>query len=247
LITYCPLCRTGIAFKPVVNGEEVEFGTSGKLYNSELVMYDRQTDSYWPQTLGMAVVGPATGQILEKIPLDTVRWVDWKKVHPDTQVLRKQTGFIRDYDNNPYGGIQRSNSVGFGVEYNDKRLPPKEIAYGVEFDGVAKAYSDDAVKQDQLINDVVGEIPIVVVWDSELNTVKIFERNDLTFTIENNEEFIDNNGATWDFKKMTDELKVVDTFGHFWFSWVFIFNFIIEFYIFYYSKLLSFLIVFFLL
>jgi hypothetical protein len=98
LITYCPLCRTGIAFKPVVKGKEIEFGTSGKLYNSELVMYDRLTDSYWPQTLGMAVVGEATGQILEKIPLDTVRWADWKKVHPDTMVLRKPSGSIRDYD-----------------------------------------------------------------------------------------------------------------------------------------------------
>jgi len=175
LITYCPLCRTGIAFKPIVDNVEVEFGTSGKLYNSELVMYDRKTDSYWPQTLGIAVIGPSTGQILEKIPLDTVRWGDWKKVHPDTQLLRKQTGFIRDYDRSPYAGIQASDTVGFGVEFKDKRLKPKVIIYGVEFDGIAKAYSEKDVKSEKLINDAVDGIPIVVIWYEDLNTVKIFD------------------------------------------------------------------------
>jgi hypothetical protein len=220
LITYCPLCRTGIAFKPIVNGQEVEFGTSGKLYNSELVMYDRLTDSYWPQTLGLAVVGPATGQLLEKIPMDTVRWQDWKKVHPDTEVLRKQTGFIRDYDRNPYGGIQGSDAVGFGVEFKDTRLKPKTIVYGVEFNGNAKAYGENDVKSAKLINDVVGGIPIVVVWYDALNTVKIFERanEEIRFELKNN-NIIDNSGNRWSVEKMKDELEVVDTFGHFWFAW----------------------------
>jgi len=222
LITYCPLCRTGIAFKPIVDNEEVEFGTSGKLYNSELVMYDRKTDSYWPQTLGIGVIGPATGQILEKVPLDTVRWSDWKKVHPDTQVLRKQTGFIRDYDRSPYAGIQASDSVGFGVEFKDKRLRPKVIVYGVEFDGTAKAYAEKDVKSAKLINDAVDGIPIVVVWYDDLNTVKIFERKldteTLQFSLEGN-EIKDNNGNTWTIVDMKEKLEIVDTFGHFWFAW----------------------------
>lgn len=222
LITYCPLCRTGIAFRPTVNGKEVEFGTSGKLYNSELVMYDRLTDSYWPQTLGIAVVGPAVGQILEKIPLDTVRWEDWKKAHPDTEVLRKQAGFARDYDRNPYSGIQNSDVVGFGVEFKDARLKPKQIVYGVEFDGNAKAYEENDVKNAKLINDTVNGIPIAVVWDNNLNTVKIFKRTlngkTLNFELKNNKT-IDNNGIEWAIEKMKNELKIVDTFGHFWFAW----------------------------
>jgi hypothetical protein len=222
LITYCPLCRTGIAFRPVVDGEEVEFGTSGKLYNSELVMYDRLTDSYWPQTLGMAVIGPSTGQILEKIPLETVRWIDWKKVHPDTEVLRKQTGFIRDYDRNPYESIQNSDVVGFGVEFKDTRLKPKIIVYGVEFDGDAKAYSEGDVQKDKVINDAVGGIPIVVVWYADLNTVKIFERTldgkTLKFGLSNN-KIIDDKNNEWGVDDMNEKLEIVDTFGHFWFAW----------------------------
>jgi hypothetical protein len=222
LITYCPLCRTGIAFRPIVNNKEVEFGTSGKLYNSELVMYDRLTDSYWPQTLGMAVIGPATGQLLEKVPLDTVMWKDWKKAHPDTQVLRKQTGFIRDYDRNPYGGIQNSDSVGFGVEFKDNRLRPKVIVYGVEFDGKAKAYSEGDVQNEKVINDAVAGIPIVVLWDNTLNTVKIFERSlngeTLQFELKDN-KIVDNKNNEWNIKDMADKLEIVDTFGHFWFAW----------------------------
>ena len=222
LVTYCPLCRTGIAFKPIVNDQEVEFGTSGKLYNSELIMYDRLTDSYWPQTLGMAVVGASTGQILEKVPLDTVRWKDWKKVHPDTQVLSRNTGFIRDYNRNPYAGIQNSDSIGFGVTFKDKRLRSKVIVYGAEFDGIAKAYSEDDVKKARLINDVVNGVPIVVLWDNGLNTVKIYERTldgeTLTFEL-SDDKFIDNNGTEWTVVDMNKKLEIVDTFGHFWFSW----------------------------
>lgn len=222
LITYCPLCRTGIAFRPIVNGKEIEFGTSGKLYNSELIMYDRLTDSYWPQSLGMAVIGPSTGKILEKIPLDTVRWKDWKKVHPDTQVLRKSTGFIRDYDRNPYGGIQKSDRVSFPLSSTDSRLKSKVIVYGAEFDGAAKAYAEDDVKKDKVINDAVGDVPIVVVWYEDLNTVKIFERTldgeTLEFSLDG-DEIKDNNGNVWTVVDMIEKLEIVDTFGHFWFAW----------------------------
>jgi hypothetical protein len=79
LITYCPLCGSGIAYERKINGEEVEFGTSGKLYNSNLVMYDRKTNSYWTQIDGLAIVGELTGMKLTPISLDTVVWRDWKR------------------------------------------------------------------------------------------------------------------------------------------------------------------------
>jgi hypothetical protein len=222
LITYCPLCRTGIAFKPIVNGQEVEFGTSGKLYNSELVMYDRLTDSYWPQTLGKAVIGQATPQVLEKIPLDTVRWGDWKKVHPDTQVLRKETGFIRDYDRNPYADFQKNDIVGFGLEFNDVRLKPKEIVYGAEIEGIAKAYPEDELRRNEIINDELDGIPIVAAWYEELNTGRIFNSNldgeILTFQITDN-KIIDQTGREWTIQEMIANLETLDTFGHFWFAW----------------------------
>jgi len=223
LITYCPLCRTGIAFKPIVDNKEVEFGTSGKLYNSELVMYDRLTDSYWTQSLGKAIVGEQSGAVLEKVALDTVRWVDWKNLHETTEVLSRQTGHVRNYDSSPYGSIQRSNVVGFGLEFNDDRLGPKQIVYGVEFDNDASAYEEGLVETEKVINDVIGSVPIVVMWDKRLNTVKIFERTFdgeiLEFSLEGN-SIIDNSGKEWTVQDMHDRLVRVDTFGHFWFSWL---------------------------
>jgi hypothetical protein len=97
LITYCPLCGSGIAYERIIGGEEVEFGTSGKLYSSNLVMYDRLTDTYWSQIDGLAIVGELTGQELKEISIDTVTWGEWKSVHEDSEVLSQDTGFTRNY------------------------------------------------------------------------------------------------------------------------------------------------------
>ena len=102
LITYCPLCLTGIVFDPVVQGERVEFGTSGKLWNSNLVMYDRKTDTYWSQSGGKTIVGELTGMQLMPVSLETVTWRDWKVAHPDSEVLSQDTGFQRSYGSDPY-------------------------------------------------------------------------------------------------------------------------------------------------
>ena len=126
LITYCPLCGSAIAFKPVfeVDGKEVvsEFGTSGKLYNSNLVMYDRETDSYWSQIDGLAIIGPLTGTQLEGVSIDTVVWRDWKKVHPDSEVLSKKTGHLRSYGKDPYGSYYEDSFLIFPVENEDNRI-----------------------------------------------------------------------------------------------------------------------------
>ena len=88
---YCPLCGSGIAYESyiTINGDKVKsrFGTSGKLYNSNLVMYDEETDTYWQQIDGKAIVGELTGQELKEISIDTVVWRDWKSAHPDSEVL----------------------------------------------------------------------------------------------------------------------------------------------------------------
>jgi hypothetical protein len=89
-VTYCPLCYTNQVFERVIDGNEVEFGTSGKLYNSNLLMYDRLTESYWSQALGMAVKGELSGHQLNLIPFDVITWGDWKTLHPDTKDLPKK-------------------------------------------------------------------------------------------------------------------------------------------------------------
>ncbi len=132
-VTYCPLCNTSIVFRrPVIDGELLDFGTSGKLYQSDLVMYDRQTKSLWPQVLGAAAVGPLLGAKLQTIPSQIVSWADWRAADPNGKVLSPDTGVRRPYGTNPYAGYDRPESTPFAfVGTPDPRLPPKERVVGV--------------------------------------------------------------------------------------------------------------------
>ncbi|MDE1767534.1 MAG: DUF3179 domain-containing protein, partial [Thaumarchaeota archaeon] len=112
-VTYCPLCFTTQVFDRRINGTEVEFGTSGKLYNSNLVMYDRYTNSYWSQALGEGITGDLTGYKLEKIPFDLMRWSDWKSLYPDSKMLSTDTGFERSYGADPYGDYYTNPQIIF--------------------------------------------------------------------------------------------------------------------------------------
>ena len=180
LITYCPLCFTGIAFERRIDGEAVEFGVSGKLYNSELVMYDRKTDSYWPQSLGKAVVGSLTGTIIKKLPVDVSEWGSWKKVHSDTKVLSKDTGIYpesRYSGSNPYGQSGNFTSIGlqFPLENNDDRLPDYEIVYGIEVNGSFKAYKKSDLEKLQTIEDLIAGEKIKLVYNKDLGSAKAFK------------------------------------------------------------------------
>jgi len=177
LVTYCPLCFTGIAFDREIDGEAVEFGVSGKLFNSELIMYDRKTQSYWPQTLGTAVVGSFTGKKIAKIPTDTTRWSNWKSVHSDTRVLSRDTGFFRTYTgNNPYGDDGDYTSIGLRFPLAgdiDTRLPAQTIVYGIEINGEFKAYSQNDLANLITVEDTLGGESITVEFDSKLGSAKV--------------------------------------------------------------------------
>jgi hypothetical protein len=160
LITYCPLCGSGIAYERKINNKEVEFGTSGKLYNSNLVMYDRETDTYWTQIDGKAIVGELTGMELKEISIDTVVWGDWKKVHPNSEVLSQDTGFSREYGRDPYGNYYEDSFLIFPVENEDKRIHAKTVIFGIEIDGIYKAYKEEDLKKLKTINDNVAGIDI---------------------------------------------------------------------------------------
>lgn len=150
LITYCPLCATGIVFERLVDGEPQEFGVSGRLWQSNLLMYNRAGteagESLWSQVLGEAVVGVHTGKKLTIVPSDITRWSDWKKAHPDTTALSTDTGTLRNYGRDPYGDYYTSESVSFGATFRDTRLHPKTLVHGVEIGGKFKAYSDEVLK-----------------------------------------------------------------------------------------------------
>ncbi len=157
LVTYCPLCATGIAFERTVGGEPQEFGVSGRLWQSNLLMYNRAAsegdESLWSQVLGEAVVGVHTGKKLILVPSDVVRWNEWRDAHPDTKVLSTDTEVVRDYGRDPYGDYYTSESVSFGASFRDTRLHPKTLVHGIEVSGSYKAYTDDTLKRAGTLDD----------------------------------------------------------------------------------------------
>ncbi len=160
LITYCPLCGSGIAYYRVINGEAVEFGTSGKLHNSNLVMYDRKTETYWQQIDGKAIVGELAGMELKEISIDTVAWRDWKNLHKDSEVLNRNTGFNRAYGRDPYGNYYEDSYTLFPVENEDNRIHPKTVVFGIEINGKFKAYKEDDLIEKKVIEDSISNINV---------------------------------------------------------------------------------------
>ena len=140
-ITYCPLCGTGIAYVARAGGRPTTFGVSGLLYNSDLLLYDRATQSLWSQIMAQAIAGPRKGEKLTLVPLTHTTWADWKARHPDTLVLSTDTGFSRDYSRDPYAGYASSSRIMFPTAAASDRFSAKELVLGVELNGARKAYA----------------------------------------------------------------------------------------------------------
>lgn len=140
VVTYCPLCGTGVAFQANTGGQVAVFGVSGLLYNSDVLLYDRASQSLWSQMLQTAVSGPRKGTRLQQVPLTHTTWADWRSRFPKTEVLSTETGFRRDYGRDPYAGYDRIQQLMFDVEHRDSRYPLKEWVVGVEVQGRHKAY-----------------------------------------------------------------------------------------------------------
>lgn len=139
-VTYCPLCGTGVAFVAQRGDQRHTFGVSGLLYNSDVLLYDRETESLWSQLLMQAISGPANGETLTPLSLSHTNWQAWREEHPDTLVLSTDTGFDRDYRHDPYAGYDSDSGLYFPVTRQSRRYHPKERVLGVEIDGRFKAY-----------------------------------------------------------------------------------------------------------
>ncbi len=164
-VTYCPLCNSGVAFLRTVDGERLDFGTSGMLYADNLVMYDRQTQSLWPQLTGLASVGAMTGTQLEAIPMGVLGWEQFADAHPDALVLTRDTGHDRSYGSNPYVGYDLPDGgllapVPGGV---DDRLPVKERVVGVGGGSDPVAVLRDSVAEAGVVELEVDGEP-VTLW-----------------------------------------------------------------------------------
>ena len=175
LVSYCPLCNSGIVFERKINSEVAGFGVSGKLYNSDLLMYDRKTDSLWSQISGEAVVGPLTGAGLTQLEANVITLQVFSKKFPQGKVLSKDTGFTRDYERNPYGNYSQTKETLFPVNQEDSRLNPKTVVYGIEVGGNFKAYPEEVLKAKGLIKDALNSHAIELSYNEGL-----IEINDIT-------------------------------------------------------------------
>jgi len=158
-VTFCPLCNASIVFDATVDGKPLNFGTTGRLRKSDLVMYDRQTESWWQQFTGTGIVGDFTGAQLKQLPSQIVSFDVFKTEFPDGEVLSKNTGALRPYGNNPYRGYDDINSSPFLFRDEiDPRLPPMERVLAV-----AKNAGDGEGAETQVLDDSIQLVPFSVL------------------------------------------------------------------------------------
>jgi hypothetical protein len=242
-LTFCPLCNATIAFdRTLPDGTLLDFGTTGNLRNSDLVMYDRQTNSWWQQFTGEAIVGELTGTRLEFLPSQIIAWSDFKDLYPDGKVLSRDTGYNRSYGRNPYSGYDSINNYPFLYEGDlDGRLPPVERVVAIQLDGIDVAYPFTVLNEIRVVNDEVAGTPLVVFWkggtrttfgnsDREVGSTSVFLRKlgDQVLTFQAEEDgFRDNQtGSLWniigeaiDGPLNGQRLEPIVAGEHFWFAW----------------------------
>lgn len=179
VVTYCPLCGSGIAFSRQQGSQVLDFGVSGLLHNSDLLMYDRQSESLWSQIPGKAINGPRAGEVLTRLSLTHTSWKLWREEHPDSLVLSIKTGHQRDYDNQPYSGYEQAYTLYFPVENRDRRFHPKELTIGLAEGGYAKAWPfAELQKSAGKIEDTFSGKPITIHYDDRTQTAKIYNAED---------------------------------------------------------------------
>lgn len=164
-VVYCPLCGTAMVFDRRYDDQTLEFGVSGLLYNSDVLMFDRQTKSLWSQLGLKSVSGEFAGTELEWLPSKQTTWQAWQKANPDGEVLNTKTGHRRDYVNLPYESYFTSPGTMFPYERNRDELEPKQWVAGIRVNGQAKAYHLEDMPKSKWIDDKVGGTAIRVRYD----------------------------------------------------------------------------------
>jgi hypothetical protein len=185
-VTYCPLCNTALVFDRRVAGQVLDFGTTGRLRHSDLVMYDRQTESWWQQATGEGIVGTLAGSVLTLFPAQTLPWREFKETHPDGKVLSRRTGHDRPYGRNPYVGYDDPGGRPISRFFRgrrDERLPAMERVAAVGVGDEFAAYPFSSLSKERVVNDALGVVPIVVLWSpgtaSALDASAISEGRDV--------------------------------------------------------------------
>jgi hypothetical protein len=168
-VTYCPLCGTAMVFDRYIDDKLRSFGVSGLLYQSDVLMYDRETNSLWSQLAMKSVSGKAVGSELKWLPSQHLTWKAWKTKYPNSKVLSLDTGYNRNYNATPYGSYINSDDVMFPVPKNRDDLSNKTWVVGVIIDGVAKAYDVNKLPDKKEVKDKIGKTKIIIKYDKEKN------------------------------------------------------------------------------
>ncbi|MEE9607915.1 MAG: DUF3179 domain-containing protein [Myxococcota bacterium] len=174
LVSYCPLCGTGIVFDRRRGGSDRSFGVSGLLYRSDLLLYDRESESLWSQILGEAVTGPSQGQRLAQVRSRMTTWGRWREAHPASSVLSRDTGHSRSYGATPYGDYETSERILFPVP-RDRRYHPKTPTVGLRVPGgAARAYpAPELERAGGVVQESFAGQPVRVAYDPELRRFEV--------------------------------------------------------------------------
>ncbi len=244
--TFCPLCNSAVVFDRRLDGQVYDFGVSGNLRNSDLIMWDRQTQSWWQQLTGEAIVGTLTGAQLDILPATITAWRDFKEAYPEAQVLSRDTGHRRNYGANPYVGydeVGQSPFLFFGKE--DDRLGATERVAAVALGDEAAAFTFTFLAANPVVNYAVGGEEVVVFFrpgarsalggpsiaeSREVGSTGVFLREvngqTLTFHAQDGEYFDRETGTRWNvFGRGVEgefagsQLTPVPHANHFWFAW----------------------------
>jgi hypothetical protein len=248
-VTYCPLCNSAVSYRREVNGQITTFGTSGRLYASALIMYDRATESLWTHFDGRAVVGALTGQSLDPISSPLLAWSDFKGSFPGAVVLdRDSTGYDRPYGKNPYTGYDDPDAQPFLFRGTvDDRAAAMQRVVGVSVDNAARAWTLEGITDGaaSATNDRVGETPVVVFWKEgqasalegervvggrDVGSVAVFSPvlngQTLTFSVQNGNFVDDQTRSRWDITGTAvsgelagESLARLPHLDTFWFAW----------------------------
>lgn len=229
-ITYCPLTGTGIGWSRLINGSETSFGVSGLLYNTNLIPFDRATNSNWSQILNKSVNGVLLDEKIDLIPLFETNWQTWKTLYPESKVVSENTGFSRSYGVSPYGDYNTNNNSFLFPVAKDSRLPSKERVHSIIDGGLAKSYRFDSFTSENIIIDSFEGKKYLVVGNTNFIVSFLIEDDldSLVFTYGYNETEVllnDNEGNQWNIfgeaisgPRVGQFLKPSESFMGFWFS-----------------------------
>ena len=235
VLSYCPLTGSAVAWDADDSLADTEFGVSGLLYNSNLILYDRETGSRWSQMLEQSVQGPRRSDRPQRVQVVETKWSTWQAMYPDSFVMMRSTGFDRDYDAYPYNDYRFSEELLFPVSNTDNRLHPKERVIGIHGGGASKVYQIGGFgSSTQTVNDQFDGGPIVAVGNSDADIAAIYSREladgtILTFSPLDGQLpniMSDTEGNVWDVfgnavsgPRAGERLSMTNSFTAMWFAW----------------------------